>query len=75
MNLSTQMKVIYNVKHRYAIRLKFGEKFLTSLTKLVLPVKASICSTVEENLLLYCCKFSAFVVAVIIQHIFITRPV
>ena len=56
----------YNVKHRHIIRLKFGDKFLTSLTKLVLEGKASICSTFKENLLSYCRKFSAFVVVVII---------
>ena len=44
-------------KTRYAIRLKFEDKFLTSLTKLVLQVKASICSTVKENLLLYVASF------------------
>ena len=60
------MRVMYNVKHRYAIRLKFGDKFLTSLTSLVLEAKASICSTIKENLLLYWRKFSAFVVVVII---------
>ena len=60
------MRVIYYLKHRYAIRLKFEDKFLTSLAKLILEVKASICSTIKENLLSYCRKFSAFVVVVII---------
>ena len=59
------MRVIYNVKH-YVIRLKFGEKFVTSLTKLVLEAKASICSTIEKNLLLCCGKFSVFVIVAII---------
>ena len=59
------MRIFYNLKHRYAIHLKFGYKFLTSLTKLVLEEKACICSTIKENLLLYCCKFSAFVDVVI----------
>ena len=66
MDLSIRMRVTYNVKHRYAIHLKFGGKFWTSLTKLVLEAKASICSTIKENLLLYCRRFSAFVVVVII---------
>ena len=66
MDLPIGMRIIYNVKHRCAIRLKFGDIFLTSLTQLVLRVKASICSTIKENLLLYCRKFSAFVVTVII---------
>ena len=58
--------VIHNVKHCYAIRLKFGDKLLTSLIKLeLLEAKAKICSTIKENLLLYC-KFSAFFVVVII---------
>ena len=48
------MRYIYNVKHRYTIRLKFGDKFLVFLTKLVLEVKTSICSSIKENLLLYC---------------------
>ena len=48
MDLSIQMKVIYNVKHRYAIRLKFRDKCLTFPTKLVLEGKASICSTIKQ---------------------------
>ena len=48
------MRVIYNIKHRYAFRLKFGDKFLTFLTKqLVLKAKASICSTIKEKIILY----------------------
>ena len=45
------MGIIYNVKRRYGIRLKFGGKFLASLTKLVIETKASICCTIKENLL------------------------
>ena len=50
---------IYDVKHCYEICMKFGDKFLTSLTKLVLEAKANIGSIIKENLLLYCHKFSA----------------
>ena len=69
------MRISYNVKHSYAIYLKSGSKFLTSIAKLVLEGKACICSKIKENLLLYCRKFLAFAVAVIIGHIFITRSV
>ena len=34
------MRIIHNFKHREAIHLKFGDNFLTILTKLVLQVKA-----------------------------------
>ena len=50
-------KNIYNVKYHYAICLKFREKVLTFLIKLVLDGKASICFTIKENLLLYCLSF------------------
>ena len=62
MDLSIRIRIIYNAKHRY-IRLKFGDEFLT---KLVLEGKASIYSTIPEKLLLYCHKFSVFVVVFII---------
>ena len=51
------MKIIYNVKHRCAIPWKFGGKFLTSQTKLVLEAKTSIGSTIKESLLLYSLKY------------------
>ena len=60
------MRIIYIVRHWYAIALKFGDEFLTFLTKLVLEGKASFCSTIKENLLLYCRKFSVFVAVAII---------
>ena len=59
------MKIFNNLKHRHAICLKLGGKFFTSLTMLGCEAKASICSTIKENLMLYCRKFSALVVAVI----------
>ena len=40
-DLPNRMRIIYNVKYRHAIRLKFGETILTSLTKLVLKAKAN----------------------------------
>ena len=67
------MKRFNNVKHRDVIYLKFGDRFLNSVTMLGLESKSSISSTIKENLLLYCCMFPAFVVAVIIHHILITR--
>ena len=66
MDLSIRLRISYDVKHRYAVRLKFGGKFLTSLTKLVLEEKAIICSIIKEKLLLYCRKLLIFVIAVII---------
>ena len=68
MDLPIRIRIIYfiyYVKDCYAIRLKFGYKFLTSLTRLVLEVKASICPIIKENLLLHCGMFLAFVIVVI----------
>ena len=66
MDLPIRMKIIYNAKQRYAIPLKYGDKCLTFLTRLVLQVKASICSIIKGNQLLFCLKFPEFAVVVII---------
>ena len=66
MDLAFRVTKLNNVKLRYRISLKFGKIFFTSLTTLGLQGKASIYSTVKENLFLYCCKFSAFVTTIII---------
>ena len=52
MGPSSQMKIIYNVKNRYAIRVKFREKFLTSPTKLMLEKKPVSALLLKKNLLL-----------------------
>ena len=41
MDLPTQMRIAYNLKHRQVIRLKFEDTILTSLTKLVLKQNAN----------------------------------
>ena len=60
------MRILSNVKRCNAIRLKFGEPFLNSLTMPGLEFKATICSTIKGNSLLYCRNFFAFVIDVMI---------
>ena len=72
-DLTTRMRIFNNVKHCHEICLTFGDRIFTSLTMLRLEAEASICSTVKENLLLYCSKFLVFVITVIIKNTLITR--
>ena len=65
------MRFIYNVKHCSAIRLEFGGKFLISRPSYC-SKRSSICSTIRQNLLLNDRTFLAFVVVVIIIHIFVS---
>ena len=39
----------FNVTHRHAILLKFGDTFLTSVAKLVLAAKASNSSSIKKK--------------------------
>ena len=55
--------------------LEIWRHIFTSLTMLGCEAKTSICSAIKENLILYCGKFSALVVAVINQFILFTRTV
>ena len=48
MDLPIRMRINHNGKYRCAIRLKCGDKFFPSPTKLVPEVKASICSTIKN---------------------------
>ena len=48
MDLPIRIGIICNMKYRHAIRLRFGDKFLTSLAKLVLEAKTSICFTIRK---------------------------
>ena len=64
MDLPILMRIIYKAKHHYEIRLKFGEKLLTSSTKANPWSKSQYLLFSQKNLLLFCHKFLAFVIAV-----------
>ena len=62
--LPLKIRILNNAKPPNIIRLKLKGIFHI-FTKLVLETKASVCSAVKEDLLLYCRKFSAFFIVVI----------
>ena len=61
-DLAIQIKVSNNVKHSHAIFFKFGDRLTFEDKRL--ESKASLYSTLKENLILYCCKFLTFVVVI-----------
>ena len=73
MDLTIHTRIFNNVKQCHTICLKSADIFFTSQTTLGLETKASFYSTIKENLILYCFEFSVFAVAVINEHILITR--
>ena len=50
------MRIIFNLKHRYVIRSKFGDKFLTSFPKLLLEAKARKITFVLSQIFGICCR-------------------
>ena len=52
MDLTIQLSTLNDVKHRHTIYLKCRDRFFTFLTMLGFEAKASICSTVTENVIL-----------------------
>ena len=63
MDLPIRMRIFSKVKDRYLICFKFGDKFLTFLTKLVFKNKISICSTIKK-------KKSYFYIVVSFRYLF-----
>ena len=66
MDLLIRMTIIYNAKHFYAMHLKFDDKFLTSLTMLVLEAEASRCTKIKGNIFSYYRTFSVLVGVIVI---------
>ena len=57
MDLLIQMKTISKAKYRFAVRMEFGDKFLTFVTKLVLEVKTSLCFAIILLIYFYIVSF------------------
>ena len=57
MDLPIRIIINYNVTRRYAVRLKFAGKLLSSLTKLMSQARAKICCTIKRSVLSHCRNF------------------
>ena len=66
MDLVFRVTKVNDEKFHCTISLKFGDIFFTSLNTLGLQGEASICSSIREYLPLYCRKFLAFGIVVMI---------
>ena len=66
MGLTISMRLYDTVKDRDAVFVKLGDILFTSLTMLGLDLKVSNNSTIKENLILSCRKFSALIITTII---------
>ena len=52
MDLPSRMRIVYNLKHRYVVCLKFVNKLSTYLAKEMFQVKVSIRSTIKKTILI-----------------------
>ena len=65
MDLPSRMRIVYNLKHRYVVSLKFVNKLSTYLAKEMFQVKVSIRSTIKKTILILSQVFGKSVVVTI----------
>ena len=65
MDLPSRMRIVYNLKHRYVVCLKFVNKLSTYLAKEMFQVKVSIRSTIKKTILILSQVFGKSVVVTI----------
>ena len=72
-NLTIQMKIFKNVKHRHVVCVTFGDRFFTPPTMLGCETKSSFFSAIMQGRISYWRKFSSFVATVVNNHILIKK--